>query len=176
MSRSPPPPSLSRDEVYARAWGNARARTPISRSAADRGYEMTDQWPLQSFLEFGPLPSAVSCARLHVRQLLWEWNLTSFGEAAEIIVSELLTNALQASRAPQLFSPVRLWLVSDRQRVLILVWDCCPQPPTRIDAGHDAENGRGLLLVETISSRWNWYFSQNLGGKIVWAQIGTGSQ
>jgi hypothetical protein len=40
----------------------------------------------------------------------------------------------------------------------------------------DAENGRGLLLVETISTKWNWYFPHDPGGKVVWAQIDTESQ
>ena len=30
-------------------------------------------WALQDFLEFGALVSAVPCARLHARQVLWEW-------------------------------------------------------------------------------------------------------
>ncbi len=167
---------LTADETPGPPRGNARAWVPISRFAAQRGYDMADQWPLRSFLEFGPLPSAVPCARLHVRQLLWEWNLTDFSEAAELVASELLTNAVQVSRALELFTSVRLWLVSDRRRVLILVWDSSLQPPVRIDTSDDAKNGRGLLLVETISTRWNWYFPHDLGGKVVWAQIGTESQ
>ena len=34
------------------------------------------QWPLQSSLELGAFPGAVPCARLHARQMLWEWRLT----------------------------------------------------------------------------------------------------
>jgi hypothetical protein len=34
----------------------------------------------------------------------------------------------------------------------------------------DAESGRGLLLVDAISKRWDWYFPQDgAGGKVVWA-------
>jgi hypothetical protein len=32
-------------------------------------------WPLRSYLELGALPTAVPCARLHARHLLWEWGL-----------------------------------------------------------------------------------------------------
>jgi anti-sigma regulatory factor (Ser/Thr protein kinase) len=131
---------------------------------------MADQWPLQSFLELGPLPGAVPCARLHVRHLLWEWKLTDFSEAAELVVSELLTNAVQASQAMEFLTPVRMWLLSDKQRVLILIWDASPQLPVRMYSRDDAENGRGLLLVETISTRWNWYFVHDSGGKVVWAR------
>jgi hypothetical protein len=69
-----------------------------------------------------------------------------------------------------------MWLLSDKRRVLILVWDASPQPPVRMYSRDDAENGRGLLLVETISTQWNWYFPHDPGGKAVWAQIGTESQ
>jgi len=34
---------------------------------------MTDPWPLRSSLELGALSSAVPCARLHVKHVLWEW-------------------------------------------------------------------------------------------------------
>ncbi|MGI8452067.1 MAG: ATP-binding protein [Streptosporangiaceae bacterium] len=156
----------SRDYRSSRAW-----MMPIPRFTPPRGHDMADQWPLHSFLELGPLPSAVPCARLHVRQLLWEWKLTDFSEAAELVVSELLTNAVQASRAMRFPAPVRIWLLSDTQRVLILVWDASPQPPVRMESRGDAENGRGLLLVETFSTQWNWYFPQESGGKVIWAEI-----
>ncbi|SRR6266702_326307 len=159
------------DHRNTRAW-----MMPIPPFTPHRGHDMADQWPLQSFLELGPLPSAVPCARLHVRQLLWEWKLTDFSEAAELVVSELLTNAVQASQAMEFLTPVRMWLLSDKQRVLILIWDASPQPPVRMYSRDDAENGRGLLLVETISTKWNWYFPHDPGGKVVWAQIDTESQ
>jgi hypothetical protein len=54
-------------------------------------------WPLSSYLELAPLASAVPCARLHTRHLLWEWRLPAFNDTAPLIVSELVTNAVQAS-------------------------------------------------------------------------------
>jgi hypothetical protein len=64
-------------------------------------------------------------------------------------------------------TPVRMSLASDRHRVLIEVWDGDPHPPQRVIPDHDAGNGRGLLLVETLSSRWHWYFPEGGEGKIV---------
>jgi anti-sigma regulatory factor (Ser/Thr protein kinase) len=132
----------------------------------------TGPWPLQNFLELGALPSAVPCARLHARHVLWEWALTSLIESTELLVSELVTNAVQASRAMEQATPVRLWLLSDSAQILILVWDISPYPPVRTDVGDDAENGRGLLLVEAISEQWGWYFPDDSGGKVVWARLG----
>jgi anti-sigma regulatory factor (Ser/Thr protein kinase) len=132
---------------------------------------MDSEWPLQDFIELGALPGAVPCARLHARQLLWEWGLTRLSESIELLVSELVTNAMQASRAMEPITPLRLWLLTDKTRIKILVWDASPQPPARMSISGDAESGRGLLLVETISDRWDWYFPQDTGGKVVWAEL-----
>lgn len=115
-------------------------------------------WLLQDFIELGALPSAVPCARLHARQLLWEWSLTALSDSAELLVSELVTNAIAASQSPVQILPLRLWLLVDRTQLLILVWDSSTRPPAPVNTGKDAERGRGLLLVEAISERWDWYF------------------
>jgi len=128
-------------------------------------------WPCQSFLELGALPSAVPCARLHARQVLWEWGLTAFSEISELAVSELVTNAMQVSRAAAHYAPIRIWVVSDRAQVVILVWDVSALPPVLADTGDDAETGRGLLIVQAVSTQWGWDFPPELGGKVVWAQI-----
>jgi anti-sigma regulatory factor (Ser/Thr protein kinase) len=132
---------------------------------------MDSEWPLRDFIELGALPGAVPCARLHARQLMWEWGFTQLSESVELLVSELVTNAIQITRAMERITPVRLWLLADKTRVLILVWDASPQAPARVSVSGDAESGRGLLLVETMSSRWDWYTPQDTGGKVVWAEL-----
>ncbi len=128
---------------------------------------MAAEWPLHSFLELGALPGAVPCARLHARNVLWEWGLTHLSESVELLISELITNAIKASQSAERILPVCLSLLSDGQRVLIQVWDANPQPPVRVDANDDTESGRGLLLVETLSEQWDWYVPQDMGGKVV---------
>ncbi|HYZ57556.1 MAG TPA: ATP-binding protein [Streptosporangiaceae bacterium] len=132
----------------------------------------TAQWPLQNFLELGALPSAVPRARLYARHVLWEWALTGLIDSAELLVSELVTNAVQASRAVEQATPVWLGLLSDSAQILILVWDISPHPPVRTDVADDAETGRGLLLVDAISEQWDWYVPEDSGGKVVWARLG----
>ena len=100
-----------------------------------------------------------------------EWGLTGLSENVELLVSELVTNAMHASRTMKEITPVRLWLLTDKTRVLILVWDASSQAPARVDISGDGESGRGLLLVETISDKWDWYFPQDMGGKVVWALL-----
>jgi len=114
----------------------------------------------------------VPCARRHTRQVLWEWHLTELADPAELLVSELITNAVAASRSTSLAPSVRLWMLSDTARILVMVWDYAPQPPARANADADAESGRGLLLVEAVSSRWGWYRDlESATGKVVWAEI-----
>jgi anti-sigma regulatory factor (Ser/Thr protein kinase) len=136
---------------------------------------MTSQWPLHSFLELGALLGAVPCARLHAQQLLWEWGLAALTDSTELVVSELVTNAVQASRVTPQTTPVRLWLLSDKAQVLVLVWDASPHPPVQTATSDETENGRGLLLVEALSEQWDWYYPPDEeAGKYVWAQITNG--
>ncbi|MDQ2873304.1 MAG: ATP-binding protein, partial [Actinomycetota bacterium] len=130
------------------------------------------RWPMRHFLELGALSGAVPCARLHARHVLREWGLAAVADVVELVVAELLTNAISASRAADPDSPVRLWLQSDRASVLVQVWDASPQPPSATTAGADDEHGRGLLLVEAVSVGCGWYIpAANTGtaGKAVWA-------
>lgn len=91
------------------------------------------------------------------------------------MVSEIVTNAIQASRSLNHIATVRLWLLSDKERLLILVWDASPQPPkpSRHDNSETWEGGRGLMLVEAISDQWSWYLAHETGGKVVWALCNT---
>jgi anti-sigma regulatory factor (Ser/Thr protein kinase) len=132
---------------------------------------VTATWPLCSYLELGALPSAVPCARLHATQVLWEWGLAGMSESIELVVSELVTNAIQASRGRAWPPVVRLWLVSDKSRVLVLVWDADSMRPVRIHPDEGAEAGRGLMLVESISDRWNSFRPAGHEGKVVWAEV-----
>lgn len=139
-------------------------------------------WPFQSYLELGALPSAVPCARLHARQVLWEWGVRALADPVELVVSELVTNGLQASEGltggryvgcwtPGV-PPLRLWLHADGRRAVIQVWDGNDKLPFRQVAGVSAESGRGLLLVEAVSTTWGSYQLEDSSGKVVWAVIG----
>jgi len=126
-------------------------------------------YPLTSRLELGARPTAVPCARMITRQVVREWGLADLAETAELLVSELVTNAIRASQG--LLEPaIRLWLVSDRSTVVIRVWDGCSEMPAVCqDASLDSERGRGLLLVEALSKDWGAYRRGH--GKVVWVLI-----
>lgn len=129
---------------------------------------MTRQaWPYRDCIELGPLPGAVPCARLHARLVLAEWGLSALGGQAEVVVSELVTNAVEASQSLAWPWPVRLWLLADSRRVLVAVWDASPQLPVRAVPSELAEGGRGLLLVDSLAAWWDVYRTPESGGKVV---------
>jgi anti-sigma regulatory factor (Ser/Thr protein kinase) len=130
------------------------------------------QWPLRSYLELGALPTAVPCARLHARLLLWEWGLNGLAADAELLVSELVTNAVKTT-AGQQQAAIRLQMRSDSTRVRVEVWDADPRPPVPIDGTPDLqeEGGRGLFLVAALSARWDWYLTEEPAGKVVWCEL-----
>ncbi len=134
-------------------------------------------WPLRSYLELGALPTAVPCARLHARHLVWEWGLNRLADSTELLVSELVTNAMKATAGREDQTALRLQLSSDNARVLIEVWDADPRPPAPRVPSEDGtpdpqeEGGRGLFLVATLSTRWDWYLTQEPTGKVVWCEL-----
>jgi anti-sigma regulatory factor (Ser/Thr protein kinase) len=125
-------------------------------------------WPFSSHLELGALDSAVPCARLHARQVVREWGRPDLADKAELLVSELMTNAIRAS-ARLMLPAVALRLFSDGRCVLIHVWDGSSETPVRRDVSANAESGWGLLLVESLSRDWGSF--PRAGGKVVWARI-----
>jgi anti-sigma regulatory factor (Ser/Thr protein kinase) len=140
-----------------------------------------DEWPLRSYLQLGALPGAVPCARLHTKLVLWEWGIDHLVETAELLVSEIITNAVRVSASPANdqggsqrpsgLPTVWFWLAADRRNVLIQVWDGSPETPTRHEVDPEAESGRGLLLVDRLSDRWGSYTPDGWSGKVVWAII-----
>jgi len=138
-------------------------------------------WPHQSYLELGSLATAAPCARLHTMLVLWEWDLGELAHTAGLIVSELVTNAVQAATeitdsrfagnwAPGT-PPVRLWLSADQYRLVIQVWDGSDHPPVPQPVEPEADSGRGLLLVGSLSAEWGCYEPENCSGKVVWAVV-----
>jgi anti-sigma regulatory factor (Ser/Thr protein kinase) len=133
-------------------------------------------WPLHAHLELGALTSAVPCARLHVRAIVHEWGMGHSADTAELLTSELVTNAVQASqrlgvRAAAIFPVIQTCVLSDRISLVIRVWDGDAQMPFRRESSLYEEGGRGLMLVASLATEWGAYHEAN--GKIVWALLDT---
>jgi hypothetical protein len=154
-------------DAAGRLQGNARAAIPPSHHGHD-----LEHWPLRDTLLLGALADAVPSARAHLRQLLSGWGQAELGPDASVVVSELVTNSVAASAGLRLAAaPVLVWLGSDSHYVLLAVADASPRPPVRLNLEPEAEGGRGLALVETLSNRWGWHLTSIAGMiKVVWAE------
>jgi anti-sigma regulatory factor (Ser/Thr protein kinase) len=126
--------------------------------------------PPYSYAEYLAAPRAVPRARQHTRDALRAWGLDALAGTAELLASELVTNAVRASIAAGQ-PAVRLLLTLDAEGVRISVWDGAPGVPRRRpDPAGDADGGRGLLLVEALGADYGTYRSAGYG-KVVWCVI-----
>ncbi|WP_239336557.1 ATP-binding protein [Frankia sp. CiP3] len=113
-------------------------------------------------------PASVPAARKAAVRVLRGWAVDDATvETAELIVSELVTNAEKASSADDVIA-VRLTAADGR--LTLEVWDSSDSSPVQRGQDIDAESGRGLFLVEALSMRRGWYWPRS-GGKVVWAQL-----
>ena len=62
------------------------------------------EWPLRSHVELRALPASVRSARLHARNILHEWRMGGLADTAELLVSEMITNAVRASALSRISS------------------------------------------------------------------------
>jgi anti-sigma regulatory factor (Ser/Thr protein kinase) len=123
-------------------------------------------------------PTAPGQARHFAARALRRWQAPAEAiQGAEIIVSELVTNAYRATIAdtgqpePRGKSkPGRIFLALSRipGQVVIEVYDHSPDLPARSDADADADNGRGLVIVQAYSEQWGCRRTPS-GGKVVYA-------
>jgi anti-sigma regulatory factor (Ser/Thr protein kinase) len=123
-----------------------------------------------SSLEFAPLPGAVPCARLHAALVLHEWGLGEVADDAALVVSELMTNAADASVVLPERPPIALRLLASEKSLMIEVWDGSPLDLAPREADAEAECGRGLTVVAALSDRWG---CERTGRrrKVVWAEL-----
>jgi hypothetical protein len=146
----------------------ARTRRPLRQWAATPaapreldGPQWTQAFPT------GPPPNQVPAVREQVAGVLAEWEVRD--EAAEpvlLVVTELLTNALEHAAAP-----IRITLALGEAFVRVQVHDGAGEPPSPRTDGPAHVRGRGLEIVETLALRHGW--TPEPHGKTVWADVPT---
>jgi len=102
-------------------------------------------------------------ARTLVNEQLEKWELADSSYTAELLVSELVTNALAYATGE-----VSLRLILDRALVCEVSDDAAAMPRLR-NADDDAESGRGLHVVSQLAQRWGTRRTQ--AGKAVWFEL-----
>jgi Histidine kinase-like ATPase domain len=134
----------------------------------------------EQYVEISARPDAAFYARRHVRRVLLAWGCQELTDTAELITSELVTNAVKATRdiGSSLESEARygipdyIWMDLHRATGLVVleVWDAGRKPPILRDAAADDECGRGLQLVDALAYSWGHRLPAT-GGKIVWCTL-----
>jgi anti-sigma regulatory factor (Ser/Thr protein kinase) len=112
------------------------------------------------------VPQAVGHARRFTRRTLRTWGVPAADlDAVLLVVSELVTNALVHTDGK-----VRLHLTLIGDRLRVAVADTSPRTPIKpTSIGWEATGGRGILLVEAMSTAWGSVPVS--GGKQVWSEI-----
>ena len=124
------------------------------------------------------LPTSPFWARRYTRSFLDSCHgmTEDTAQTAELLVSELVTNAVRFSGDPARTlryserasaSLISLSLRHFPDGLLIEVYDTDSNPPVRSSPDDDAENGRGLMLVDALSKEWSYFFLPG-GGKVVY--------
>ncbi|MFF9362149.1 SpoIIE family protein phosphatase [Streptomyces griseoluteus] len=108
-------------------------------------------------------PRSVGRAREYARAQLLSWDLEPLVDTTELLVSELVTNALRYGEGE-----IRLRLLLDRTLVCE-VWDAGLVQPRRRRARDTDEGGRGLQLVGLLSAAWG--SRRTPRGKTVWFEL-----
>jgi anti-sigma regulatory factor (Ser/Thr protein kinase) len=120
------------------------------------------------------LPSAVPWARRVLRHVLYEWQVESIEDPAALLVSELVTNAVEASggrtgRDHGQLLMIGLTIRLTAASLVLEVWDASPLRPVPQKADTASDRGRGLLLIDTLADSWGHRAAN--GGKIVWCEL-----
>ncbi|MEU4213354.1 SpoIIE family protein phosphatase [Streptomyces sp. NPDC026206] len=107
-------------------------------------------------------PALVSSVRAAVTRRLAEWGLDQIGFAVELLLSELVTNAVRYGTGP-----IGVRLLHDRM-LTCEVSDTSSTAPRLRPAATTDEGGRGLFLVAQLSQCWGTRYTAE--GKVIWAE------
>ncbi|MGW1992047.1 ATP-binding SpoIIE family protein phosphatase [Embleya sp. NPDC001921] len=112
-------------------------------------------------------PAHVARARDLTTGQLAVWGLEHLAFTTELVVSELVTNAIRYGES----GPIRLRLIRSRDVLICEVSDPSNTQPRLRRAHSTDEGGRGLFLVAQLTRRWGSRYEQS--GKTIWAEQGT---
>jgi anti-sigma regulatory factor (Ser/Thr protein kinase) len=110
---------------------------------------------------------SVAAARGFVDDCMARWGLTDQADDVQLIVGELVTNAIRHSRGP-----VTLAIGRRPDRIVVQVQDPSPESPEPESTDVLADSGRGLLLVDNLAADWGT--TPTADGKRVWAEVPVG--
>ncbi|MFG2604372.1 ATP-binding protein [Streptomyces sp. NPDC048514] len=115
---------------------------------------------------------AVTVCRRTLRLILTMHGLIGLVDTAELLATELVSNAVRHTKGPAALRVRR----TPEGVVWIGAWDtdpAPPEPPRALDQVTELEDGRGLALVRACTEVWGWRPSARFGdrGKYVWCEL-----
>ncbi|MFH9982115.1 SpoIIE family protein phosphatase [Streptomyces sp. NPDC017179] len=108
-------------------------------------------------------PAEVARIRARTARLLASWGLEEIGFVTELVVSELVTNAIRYGQPP-----IQMRLIHDRT-IICEVSDASSTAPHLHQARIFDEGGRGLMLVAQLTQRWGTRHARD--GKTIWCEL-----
>ena len=107
-------------------------------------------------------PAAVAALRSSGSKQLDDWGLDELAFTTEVIVSELVTNAIR-----YVGGPIQVRLIRDRT-LTCEVSDTGHTTPNLRHAASDDEGGRGLFIIAQMTHRWGTRYTPT--GKVIWTE------
>lgn len=142
-------------------------RSPGSAGERSQGTDMTSTQPPGTYervqnrrisMFVFPEPEQVRPARRAVKAILGHWDMAHLAEDAELVTTELLTNAIRHTDSEH---PIRVTIALDQRWLSIGVRDRSNSAPRVHRAVTCEEGGRGLLLVESVARSWACRFHRD---------------
>lgn len=124
------------------------------------------RWPALAAEEaFPPVPEAAGQARAFLRSAAASWDLPEPVLADCLaIVSEIVGNVVRHAQ-----TPLALRISYDGVAVLVAATDGAVSVPQQHSAGDASEDGRGLLIIDSLATEWGWHAT--VVGKTLWARV-----
>jgi hypothetical protein len=141
--------------------------------------------PHRDRLDLDASDEAPKSARKRLMDNLEKWSLRQFEGSALLVLSEIITNAVNAANEvagtraaavgtgtwPAPRPAITVWLHAGPAVVAMLAWDPSTAALTPQSPGATDESGRGLLIVQALSADWGFYYPAEAGGKVAWATV-----
>jgi anti-sigma regulatory factor (Ser/Thr protein kinase) len=129
--------------------------------------QLDDPAPRSAQRRFPGDASSAPSARRFAGDVITAWGLSEVADTAQLLLGEVITNAVQHT-----VGDVRVRVAHEAGRLRVEVIDGSDRVPDVRPIDTDAENGRGLFIVQALADGWG-YEPVETGGKTVWFELRT---
>lgn len=165
MNRSHPAPGSGPDSGHTVVGSTAAATVTLPH---DDAFERDTQFSHRGVFRLPARGASVAAARRRLCELLYEWGVAEpVRNDAALVVSELFTNALVHTDSTEI--ACRVQATSETVYLAITDQGCGASGP-EVREPEEAENGRGLLLVNALAELWGVRVEHDCG-RTVWAVL-----